>query len=684
MAQETSRPRRRFRWGIAALLTLGMVAVIISLVAVTTALEIQRRRAALYQELEHRGQLLASTLAETLADPLYYFDVDALSDITEMLQGEYGASEIHVFDAQGRLLAGSSEAELDHRHVGEPFVADTLKSRLVQSRWRPGTFQVAGPVVAGREAIGVFEFELDTSKVAAEIQAMTRRRIWEGLAMALAGGVVAYGVAQHVVQPVRRLVSATQRIGQGYFDFTADTRRRDEVGDLTRSFSHMAARLGEFRAGLEEQAAGLEKQAAELEEQAEELKTTNEMLEAEMGERQRVEAQLLQSQKMESVGRLAGGVAHDFNNLLTPIMGYAELGRDQVPQEHPLQTSLEEIGKAAQRAANLTRQLLAFSRRQIIEPKVVNLNDLVTDMEKMLHRLIGEDVQLTTGSADGLGLVKADPGQLEQVLLNLVVNARDAMPKGGSISIRTANATLDQAQAQAGQHEGALPGEYVVLSVTDTGTGMTEEVKSHLFEPFFTTKEVGKGTGLGLATCYGIVQQSGGFIDVESQVGSGTEFRVYLPRVEEAPAIHQAAGAAQPSLAGRETVLLAEDEAPVRELAARVLESQGYTVLAAANGEAALQLAENHARQEIHLLLTDVIMPHMGGVELARRFVGLYPHAPILFTSGYTAEPVVQPPESGAAMEYLQKPFLPVDLARKVREVLDKYAPAGAGPVPKR
>jgi signal transduction histidine kinase len=680
MALETLRPRPRFRWGIAALLTLGMVAVIISLVAVTTALEIQRRRAALYQELEHRGQLLASTLAETLADPLYYFDVDALADIAEMLQGEYGASDIHVYDAQGRLLADSAEAELDHYDLGESLVANTLKSGLAQSRWQLGVFQMAGPVVVGREVIGGFEFELDTSKVAAEIRAMVRRRIWEGLAMALAGAVVAYGVAQRVVRPVRRLVSATQRIGQGYFDFTADTRRTDEVGDLTRSFSHMAARLSEFREGLEEQAAGLEKQAAELEEQAEELKATNELLETEMAERQRVEAQFLQAQKMESVGRLAGGVAHDFNNLLTPIMGYAQLGAAQVPQDHPLQSSLEEIGKAAHRAANLTRQLLAFSRRQVIQPQVVNLNDLAADMEKMLHRLIGEDVQLTTGADAGLGLIKADPGQMEQVLLNLVVNARDAMPQGGSISIQTANATLDQAQAS--QHAGASPGQYVVLSVSDTGTGMTEEVKSHLFEPFFTTKGVGKGTGLGLATCYGIVQQSGGFIDVQSQVGSGTSFRVYLPRVEETPAIPKAVGGEEPSLTGRETVLLAEDEAGVRELVARVLESHGYTVLAAANGEAALQLAENHARQEIHLLLTDVIMPHMGGVELARRFAGLYPHAPILFTSGYTEEPIAPQPESGAPIEYIQKPFLPVDLARKVREVLDKYAPAGAGPGP--
>jgi two-component system cell cycle sensor histidine kinase/response regulator CckA len=378
---------------------------------------------------------------------------------------------------------------------------------------------------------------------------------------------------------------------------------------------------------------------------------------------------------MESVGRLAGGVAHDFSNLLTPIMGYAQLGATQVPEDHPLQLSPEQIQKAAQRAAGLTRQLLALSRRQVIEPKVINLNTLVSDMEKMLQRLIGEDLVLTTGAALDLGLVKADPGQVEQVLLNLVVNARDAMPQGGAIAAGTANATLDQ--AQAGQHLGAAPGQYVVLSVTDTGTGMTEEVKAHLFEPFFTTKGVGKGTGLGLATCYGVVQQSGGFIDVQSAVGAGTSFRACLPRVEEAPAAQAAGGEGQPSaLTGRETVLLAEDEAGVRELAVRVLEGQGHTVLASANGEEALVVAQQHGGQPIHLLVADVIMPHMGGVELARRFAGLCPHSPILFISGYTGEPAAAQGVIGAAMNYLQKPFLPADLARRVREALDRLAPA--------
>ncbi|MGH2542269.1 MAG: ATP-binding protein, partial [Ardenticatenaceae bacterium] len=330
--------------------------------------------------------------------------------------------------------------------------------------------------------------------------------------------------------------------------------------------------------------------------------------------------QLVHAQKMECVGRLAGGVAHDFNNLLTPIMGYAQLAIMALSSSgnDKMRTNLIEIQKAAERASNLTRQLLAFSRRQINEPKVFGLNTMIVDMDKMLRRLIGEDIELATLPQPDLGMVEIDPGQMEQVLMNLVVNARDAMPTGGKITIETANVTLDAEYAR--RTPDVTPGEYVALTVSDTGTGMTEEVKAKIFEPFFTTKEDGKGTGLGLATCYGIAKQNGGHIAAYSELGHGTTFKVYLPRIEgEANASAPVRNDAGEMPRGTETVLLVEDEQAVRELGARVLQEQGYAVIEASNGVEALQFVEEHPELQIDLLLTDVVMPQMGGRELSER-----------------------------------------------------------------
>ncbi len=395
-------------------------------------------------------------------------------------------------------------------------------------------------------------------------------------------------------------------------------------------------------------------------------------------ELRRAQEQLVQSQKMESIGRLAGGVAHDFNNLLTPILGYAQLGIMALPQgEGRLRTSLVEIQKAAERASNLTRQLLAFSRRQIIEPKVVSLNELILNMDKMLRRLIGEDIELTTLPCKDLGLVKVDPGQIEQVVMNLVVNARDAMPNGGKLTIETGNEFLGPEYAE--RTPDVTPGEYVMLAVSDTGIGMTEYVKAHVFEPFFTTKEAGKGTGLGLATCYGIIKQNGGHIAVYSEVGKGTTMKVYLPRVYQ-----QAERFAQPEDSsqmprGKETVLLVEDDTSVRALAARVLREQGYTVLEASNGREAIQIAQEHASQEIHLLLADVVMPQMGGRELAVQLKATRPGIRVLFTSGYTDDAIVRHGVLDPEVAFTHKPFSPTSLARKVREVLDSPVPSAAG-----
>ncbi len=385
-------------------------------------------------------------------------------------------------------------------------------------------------------------------------------------------------------------------------------------------------------------------------------------------EQKTLEQQLLHSQKMESIGRLAGGVAHDFNNLLTAITGYASLSLELIPPNDPTSDFIREIQKSADRATNLNKQLLAFARRQMIEPKVIDLNELIVDMTKMLGRLISEDIQLVTLPSSEVCTVKVDPGQIGQVLVNLAVNARDAMPRGGKLTIETDNLTIDEGYAHS--RPNLSPGPYVMLAVSDNGTGMTEEVKAHLFEPFFTTKEKGKGTGLGLATCYGIVKHNGGHIWVYSELGQGTTFKIYFPRVADEP-VHLSPEAAPVLRGGTETILLVEDEASVRELAVHILRQQGYTVLEASNGEEALQLAQQRLPEEIHLLLSDVVMPQMGGRELADKLRELRPDVKVLFTSGYTDDAIIQHGVLKAGLAFLQKPFSPVVLARKVREVLD-------------
>ena len=386
-----------------------------------------------------------------------------------------------------------------------------------------------------------------------------------------------------------------------------------------------------------------------------------------ISERKLLESQLRQAQKMEAVGRLAGGVAHDFNNVLTAIFGYTELVLEELPAASSARQDLEEIRKAAQRASALTRQLLAFSRQQVLEPVVLQLNELVEDVDKMLRRLLGEDVELRLSLARDLGNVRADPGQLQQVLMNLIVNARDAMPTGGKLLIETANADLTEQYAQL--HQPVAPGRYVMLAVSDTGSGMDADTKTRIFEPFFTTKEKGKGTGLGLSTVYGIVKQSAGYIWVYSEVGRGTTFKVYVPRVD-APAAPLQPRREAGTLTGTETVLLAEDDAMLRPLAKGLLQRLGYQVLEAENAEQALAVAGAH-QAPIHLLVADVVMPGASGRELARRLAERRPDTKVLYVSGYTDDAIVHHGMLEPGLNFLQKPFTPDALARKVREVLD-------------
>ena len=387
-----------------------------------------------------------------------------------------------------------------------------------------------------------------------------------------------------------------------------------------------------------------------------------------VSDQRRLEEQFRQAQKMEAVGQLAGGIAHDFNNLLTAILGNTQLLLRDLPPGDVMRGDVEEIRKASERAAALTRQLLAYSRRQMLQPEVLDLNVVVAEMDKMLRRLIGEHIAFVSVPAPGLGRVRADPSQIEQVLVNLVVNARDAMPDGGRLTIETANADLDASYAQ--EHLGAAPGAYTMLAVTDTGTGMDATVRAHLFEPFFTTKEVGKGTGLGLATVYGIVKQSGGHISVYTEVGQGSSFKVYLPRVDAPPA-PAAPPAARPAAArGSETVLVVEDDPAVLSLSCRALEAEGYTILCASDGADALRIVERHGG-EIHLLLTDVVMPGMSGRELAEQMAARRAGIRILYMSGYPGDAAVHHGTLVRGSAFLQKPFSPDGLTRKVRETLD-------------
>jgi CheY-like chemotaxis protein/two-component sensor histidine kinase len=365
---------------------------------------------------------------------------------------------------------------------------------------------------------------------------------------------------------------------------------------------------------------------------------------------------------------LAGGIAHDFNNLLTVILGYGDLTLTQLNKEDPLHRNISEVKKAAERAAGLTRQLLAFSRKQVMQPKVLDLNTVVSELEKMLRRLIGEDVGLRTALESDLGSVKADPGQIEQIIMNLAVNARDAMPQGGKLTIETTNVHLDEEYAKS--HIAVIPGPYVMLAVSDTGMGMDQQTQARIFEPFFTTKVAGKGTGLGLSTVYGIVKQSGGNIWVYSELGRGTTFKIYLPRVDEGAQKFERRVEAKGALKGSETVLLAEDEEAVRTLARQLLEMYGYQVLEAANGGAALLICERH-QEPIHLLITDVIMPEMSGRELADRLAQLRPDMKVLFMSGYTDNAIVHQRVLDEWANFIQKPFPTDALARKVRNVLD-------------
>jgi signal transduction histidine kinase/CheY-like chemotaxis protein len=462
-----------------------------------------------------------------------------------------------------------------------------------------------------------------------------------GLLSVLAGSALVFLISDTFTRPLANLVGGVHALERGDFGYTLESTSGDEVAEVTAAFDRMRTSLRESLHG-----------------------------------QRQLEERLRQAHKMEAVGRLAGGVAHDFNNLLTIIRGHGDLLLDRTDLDSSQRHSLDQIQRASGKAVSMTRQLLAFSRMQVLQPRVLDLNAVVTDMGKMLPRLIGEHIEYVFLPEPKLGAVKADPGQIEQVILNLVVNSRDAMPNVGTITVRTRNVSMDEAEAH--KHPPMTAGHYVLLSIADTGEGMTAETKAHIFEPFFTTKEVGKGTGLGLATVYGVVKQSGGFVWVESAPGKGATFEIYLPQVTET--LSKSDGEAKPAAIprGSETILVVEDEPDVRELACEFLKVSGYSVLEARNGLEAIELLARHSGT-LHLVLSDMVMPKMGGAELAERLRTIRPDTKVVLMSGYSEYFNGPRDQNASPAVILQKPFSRSSLVEKIREVLSGNSVEQAG-----
>ena len=589
-----------------------------------------------------------------------------LADYTVPGFGGMAALEILQAESPGIpliIVTGSLDEETAAECIKAGAADYVLKTNLTR----------LGPAV--RSALAFAQSRIDRQAAEDALRSSEQRfralveESWDAIALFAADGTIVYGSPA-----TTRLLGydLTEFVGRNALEFihpddrAAVLLRLEEVTARPRARLHVAARVQHKNGSWRH----LEGVLTNLLDDPSVAAIVNNY--RDVTDRRSLEEQMLLSQKMEAVGRLAGGVAHDFNNILTAIGGYADLLLADLAPDAPQRRDLEEIHLATQRAASLTQQLLAFSRRQVLQPKVISLNVLVPDIEKMLRRLLGEDILFATVLHPRLGNVRADPGQLEQVIVNLAVNARDAMPNGGRLTIETRNVELDD--SYAADHPGVTPGRYVLLAVTDTGIGMDATTKSRIFEPFFTTKVRGKGTGLGLATVYGIVQQTGGHIMPYSEPAKGTTMRVYLPRVDDpVDPVRPPAAQATEIPRGTETILLVEDEAPVRAVTRQLLERNGYTVLEASDGLSALALIGNdHEGSHVDLLLTDVIMPGMSGRELAHELKARRPEIRTLFMSGYTDDAVVRHGMLEPGLAYLEKPFRPPVLLRKVREVLER------------
>jgi signal transduction histidine kinase len=560
--------------------------------------------------------------------------------------------------------------------VSKPSV-DVRAKEDILTYMRDGKTEVIGLArpIAGTPWVILLEFPDDV--VLKPVNGYVKRMVVISLFLFVLGVAGTFVLSRSITSPLYQLTAGATAISRGDHSRTVNIHQNDELGQLAKAFNSMKEKVRDSQLELEHK---VQERTAQLEEANRRLESLSQSHahKRSVAEKERTDAlealhytekQLVQSQKLEAVGRLAGGISHDFNNLLTVILGYSDIMKRNLQNGDPLRRNVDEILKASERAASLTRQLLAFSRKQVMQPKVFDLETVVSDLEKMLRRMIGEDIELRVTTEADLGNIKADPVQLEQVIMNLVVNARDAMPKGGKLSIEMANVYLDESYSQ--DHVSVVPGDYVMLAISDTGCGMDEETRQRIFEPFFTTKEQGKGTGLGLSMVYGIVKQSGGNIWVYSEEGHGTTFKIYFPRVTAQAEEYKRASNGLEIPGGNETILLVEDAEWVRTLARQVLETAGYRVLEAANADAAIRVCDRINGDPIDLLLTDVVMPGMSGKDMSRILLVKHPGMPVLYMSGYTDEAIVQHGVLEPGINFLQKPFTPAALASKVREVLD-------------
>jgi signal transduction histidine kinase len=646
---------RRFgklRIPIRVRLSLAITFVIWLSILILSLTILSRQKDQLYSRTVEMGKVSLNYFAMNANIPLLNDDIVRLNRLIKDAASVKGILYAIIVDRNNTIKAHTDSNNIGKTLQGFQNVEEMRKDenfRYFDYTLPSGTqvLNLSRPITFKEKELGTVHIGLSLDFINHLISRESVSILILSLFIVLFGIAFAFLLGTSFSRPISKLVDATQEIGKGNLHYRIPMKRKDEFGDLASAFNYMADELDKkatVNAQLFAERIRAEKEARKLEEQ------------------------LHQSQKMDAVGQLAGGIAHDFNNSVTLIKVCSQLALQELKEGDPAREKIQKIDEATQRSGDLARQLLTFSRRQAAEMKVLDLNNLLTNLDKMLRRVIGEHIELVNKTAEGLRKVKADPGQIEQVILNLTLNARDAMPDGGKLVFETANVDLDQEYAR--EHIQVIPGPYVVLSMSDTGKGMIPEVRQHIFEPFFTTKEAGKGTGLGLFMVYGIVQKHGGHIVVESEPAMGSTFKVYLPQAEEQTEAAREKLLEKSLPRGGETVLVVEDDEDLRSLMAQALKQQGYKALEAANGQEGLLLFDKY-RQEINLVVTDIVMPLMSGFELTDLLMPLRAQLKVLYISGYPDNPALQKRYLNPGTHFLPKPFSLEDLAIKVRKVLD-------------
>ena len=649
LAAETSL---NFRIPIRVNLSIAITLIVCLTILILSFTILAHQKEQLYSQAVEKGKVSLNYFSVNANIPLLNDDIVRLNRLIKDAPSVEGILYTAIVDRKNTIKAHIDLNKIGTRLEDFPNVEEVRNDgNLKYFRYSlPSGTQVLNlsrPIILRNKELGAVHVGLSLDFINRLIYRESVFILILSFFIVLLGIAVAILLGISFSRPISKLVDASKEIGKGNLQYRLHLKRKDEFGDLASAFNYMAAELDK-------------KDVANAQ-------LFSERLQAEK-ETRTLEGQLQQSQKMEAVGQLAGGIAHDFNNSLTLIKVCSQLALQELKETDPLREKIQQIDEATTRSGDLARQLLTFSRRHIEETKVLDLNHLLTNLNKMLGRSLGEHIELLNNLSEGLGKVKADPGQIEQVIVNLAVNARDAMLNGGKLVLETANVELDPEYART--HIRVTPGRYVMFSVKDTGKGMPPEVKERIFEPFFTTKEEGKGTGLGLFMVYGIVQKYGGHITVESEPGMGTTFKIYLPQADEQleEAREGLLGKRLPR--GGETILVVEDENDLRTLMAQALNRQGYKTLEAANGEEGLVLFDKY-RQEIDLVVTDVVMPRMTGFELTNLLLPLYPQMKVIYISGYPDNPDLQQRNLNSDANFIPKPFSLEDLATRVRRVLD-------------